>query len=178
MDRQKLTPGIPLFARFGGLVCLLAVLAGPAGILPALLAAGAALEGSHTVHLSRVEGTCHLVLSHERGTTGCSGYDARHNPGSGIHRHGIVARALCLLAEPAGVEPDHVADFSIGPAGEKLSSSVLRPAKFGQSSIVLLQQFVARVPTSDFVKSVLLLNCGPPEGAFFVRSLRSTVLLV
>jgi hypothetical protein len=178
MDRKKSAPDSDRFARVGALVCLLSVMLGPAGIFPGLLAGGAVWEGSHEVHIGWDDGTCHLVLSHERGQAGRRDYDPRHNPGSGIHRHGLAAGLLCFLANPNDREPDHAADFSIGPAGEEIlkrSGRPMQPAPDPGMALVKSEH----PPRTVGLPSVLsLLNHGPPPFAGSAHLMGSTVLLL
>jgi hypothetical protein len=94
-----------------------------------LLALGAVLEGSHTVRVGMEDAQLHLVLSHERGEAGRPDYNPSHHPRHSAHRHGLAAGVLCLLAGSRGMEPDHVATFATGAAGERRSPALSTEGK-------------------------------------------------
>jgi len=65
------------------------------------------VDRSHHVALQPTVNGLQVVLRHD-----C--------PGSSTHRHGLVARALTLLAQrPSGAQPDHVIQFAACPPAEQ-----------------------------------------------------------
>lgn len=107
--------------RCAALVCAAAYLLGGMEVIPEFLALGAWLEGSHSVRMALGGDQVTVVLSHERiGSKGVI------NAGRAnlLHRHGPVARMICLL-DASQATPDHVARFN----PNQLSESVRQIAK-------------------------------------------------
>lgn len=86
-----------------GVTCLLAYLCGSLGALPELCALAASLDRSHTPFFAVRDSGTTLVLSHAR--IGVS------SVANGSHRHGIIARGLCVLANADSSSPDHRLEF-------------------------------------------------------------------
>ena len=159
------------------MLCLLAILLGPAQVFPGLLAVGAALEGSHTIRVGCDGSEFHLVLSHERGQAGRPDYNPRHHPQNPAHHHGLAAGFLCLIAGRGGMEPDHVADFTTGSGWENLSqpSAEAMPADTVKFMPVESESASSMIELTRFLS---LQDHGPPDQTGLVLLLRSTVLLV
>jgi hypothetical protein len=85
--------------------------------LAPVLTTGAGLaDRSHHVALQQTARGIQVVLRHE-----C--------PNSPTHRHGIVARALTLMAErPVGSQPDHIIQFTASAPLEQPPAFILAPA--------------------------------------------------
>jgi hypothetical protein len=180
MARNQSPPISIRRARVGAALCLLAVLLGPAQVLPGLLAVGAALEGSHSVKVGSDGAEFHLVLSHERGQAGRPDYNPRHHPQHPAHRHGLAAGVLCFLGDRSAMEPDHVANFATGSACEKISQSSALEGKAADLETLMPSVTAAASTVMRCVTLRLLLhqNHGPPGMTDLPRMLRSTVLLV
>lgn len=168
----------PSLSRVKALLCLLAVLLGPAQLLPGLLAAAAAIEGSHTVRVGLDGADFRLVLSHERGTVGRSDYDPRHHPQHPAHCHGLASRVLCLMADRGGMEADHVAVFTAGSAWQNSQRLTEDKAQMADTKNTTTSEsdfnFTAGGPTrfpAGLVRRPLV-------DAGRLRLLRSTVLLI
>ncbi len=148
MARRRWSLKISARSPIEALLCLLAALMGPAQLLPDLLALGAALENSHTVHVGSDGSGLHLVLSHERGQPGRPDYTPRHHPLDTRHRHGLAAGLLCVLAANDVGEPEHSAFFASG--------SILELSRNAQAT---------NTPAAD---SNAWPSCPPPSGTAIV----------
>jgi hypothetical protein len=165
-------------ARVGAVLCFIAIVFGPSQIFPGLLALGAALEGSHTVRVGVDHTHFHLVLSHERGHSDRPDYNPRHHPQHPAHHHGPAAGVLCFLVGSRSLEPDHVANFTIGSTGERRA-----PISTGESTCGPGSFASPSDSTADFAATVSAClrphdHHGPPEKIGLRQLLDSTVLLV
>jgi hypothetical protein len=107
--------------RCAALVCAAAYLLGGMEVLPEFLALGAWLEGSHSVRIALGGDQVTVVLRHER----IGSKDVGNSRGATLlHRHGPVARVICLL-DSSSATPDHVARFN----PSQLSESARQIAK-------------------------------------------------
>ena len=151
-----------------GAFCLATYLFGGAKIVPALLALGAQLEGSHTVLIGGSGGTFDLLLHHE----------AKSWPSGGWvnHRHGLVSKLFCAFASSENFDPDHVLHF---PSGF-----------FSESTSVEMAFAAASTCLFNSIQSVLWSLCPAPADRFDMKlhpparapghlpALRVTVLVI
>ena len=91
-------------SRWTAVLCLLAFLAGGAGVLPSLFLVMAAWDGTHTPQVRSTASQFKLVLHHR-----VPGHSSPITEAGGLaaHRHGLAAKSLCLLATPSPLDPDH-----------------------------------------------------------------------
>ncbi len=161
-----------LFRRVAAVGCAVAYLAGASETLPQLLALGALLEGSHTVHVSRDQGQISIVLSHERGGARerCVGSAALR------HRHGPAAHVICFFATHSVSLADHVANFATVSACEQSGSkSTLR---FASGPVVAAAPIAPAVSVLT-AGTLSPLNCFRyPEVSDQLVFIRSSVLLI
>jgi hypothetical protein len=174
-NRRLLVPA--RFARVGAVLCLVALFLGPSQVVPGLLALGAALEGSHAVRVGMDQSQFHLVLSHERGQADRPDYNPRHHAGHPAHHHGLAAGILCFLGDSRGLEPDHVANFTMGTAGERRAQTSLTESQGELASLALPSDCAGFTVTAPAIAR-LRQHHGPPERTGLQQLLRSTVLLV
>jgi len=91
-----------------GILCLLAYSAGSSGTLPGLCALTASLDSSHRARIELADDAFTVVLSHGQKVGG--------DPS--LHRHGTVARWLCVLADQHSAGADHRLQFRSGGTSE------------------------------------------------------------
>jgi hypothetical protein len=143
---------------------LLVFLVGATPAAPALAAFVALADGGHRVVIEETARGIRVVLGH----------DGAHSPG---HRHGLVARALTLVAErPAGPRPDHVLQFSSAPASDRNRAAALT----GAPDLPVRHPLSPFVPLSGSSGTLLQLamHLSVPPGDGLLLSLRSTVLIL
>jgi hypothetical protein len=153
--------------RVASLLCLLAFLCGASGALPELCALVASFDRSHSPIVGARDAGLVLILSHAKNRTNA----ASTTP----HRHGVVARGLCLLANQNPTQTDHRLEFAPGGVSEISQSSFKLAARSaGADSIFncLALSAVPSVNTSGFWTHA------PPCSPDSLLSTRFTVLLV
>ncbi|MEK7678106.1 MAG: hypothetical protein AAB676_19930, partial [Verrucomicrobiota bacterium] len=134
-------------------------------LAPALTALLALADRSHPVAVQQTARGIQVVL--------------RHNFfNSPTHRHGMVARALTMIAErPVGSQPDHVIQFAASATSEQASALAIEPAPGAPAPGLF--------PSYDFLTcparptAVPAAHPRPPPGTSgLLLSLRSTVLVI
>jgi hypothetical protein len=159
---------LPQVRWFAGVVCLVAYLCGASGALPELCALAASSDRSHTPFFAVRDSGMTLVLSHAR--NGVS------NVAKVPHRHGIIARGLCVLANPNSISSDHRVEFASCGTLESPQGKVRLTTPTTQPTSVLLPpplinplaaeaSFFRQIQTSSGISESLL-------------STRFTVLLI
>jgi hypothetical protein len=149
-----------LVGGWGALVLYLAIYA-PAGM--GLAALVGSFDSNHQVQMRSVERGLALVLHHGRN---CA-----------EHRHGVVARALTCLAQPASAtDPDHVIQFAATDTLARTGQIALPPLwGFEGPSLVLTE--VVQVSCAD--NALGFARPRPPPGECGLACcLRTTILLI
>ena len=149
-----------LVGGWGALVLYLAVHA-PAGM--GLAALVGSFDSNHQVQMRSGEGGLALVLHHGRN---CAG-----------HRHGVIARALACLAQPASAtDPDNVIQFAATDTLARKGQIALPPLQgFERPSLVLTE--VVLVSCAD--NAPRFARPHPPPGECGLAGcLRTTILLI
>ena len=160
-------PTVPRRQRLASLVCLLAFLCGASGVLPELCALMASFDRSHSPLIGAREAGLVVILSHAKNRTPA----APNTP----HRHSVVARGLCLLANQNPTQTDHRLEFATGGVSDVSQTSLkLAPRSVCAYSIFncLALSAIPSVNTSGFWTHARA--CSPDS----LLSTRFTVLLV
>lgn len=124
-----------------------------------------ATDRSHHVTVQQTDTGIQVVLQHD-----CLSRT--------MHQHGLVARALTLIAQrPAAGHPDHVIQFAYG-IGVQANATILLALERGATLASVLSLHGSFTESSPFhtlrsVPSGLSVGAAP-----FLLSLRSTVLLI
>jgi hypothetical protein len=134
-------------------------------LVPGLTALLATLDRSHHVAVQQTADGLQVVLRHD-----CVNAPA--------HRHGLVARALTLIAQrPAEGHPDHVIQFAASATSQPASTFTLAPATGEPASILFppceFLPCVARPAARTAVRPR-----PPPDASGSLLSVRSIVLLI
>jgi len=100
-----------------------------------------------------------------------------HGPNCTAHRHGIVARALTVFAQPASAtDPDHVIQFSAADnSSGPTQLTVSRPANSELSGVVVAETFLC---CARETRPSLIPTHPPPDERGQLLCLRSTLLLI
>src|SRR5262245_39020601 len=146
-------------------ICLLCLfLFSTTPIAPGLTALLGLADRSHHLAVHQSTRGIQVVLQHD-----C--------PNSPTHRHGLVARALVMIAErPSGSRADHVIEFSASSTPEKASALTIAVAPGSVTAEVF--------PVFDLspfsVRSAVVRTQPPhpPDANGFLQSVRATVLLI
>ena len=147
----------------GWLICLYVFSATPAA--PAFVALLGSADRNHRVALQQTADGIQLVLRHE-----CAN--------SPTHRHGLVARALTLLAQrPVAGKPDHVIQFATSTTALQAATvATISPTSDATSVLVLSRDLVR---DCGWLRGALLTAPRPPpEKNSLLLILDSTLLLI
>ena len=166
------------FRRAAGLACVAAYLVSGTETLPQVLALGAWLEGSHTVHIVRSQGQITTVLSHERAVPGRPGSAPRPSAQKGLHRHGLGARVFCLFADQTAPTADHVASFAAASACVRPSGKSNTQLQAGLAKMPAAPVNLAAIPAAPELCRLARTALAMPRPADSLRFLRSTVLVI
>lgn len=166
MKRRR--PTIQCGRAMAGLVCLLAFLCGASGALPELCALAASLDRSHTPLVGARDNGLVLVLSHVK-----RGASAATTP---RHRHGVVARGLCLLANQNSTQADHRLEFASVGVSESARPGLKLAARAAPGVAVFNCFARAPLPMGKLVAPVRTFAPSCPSHPLL--STRFTVLLV
>jgi len=159
-----------LWRRLQAVICLLPLLAVHTQVLPALVALGATIEGSHTTYLGIDSNGFRIVLSHERGNVARPDYLPGHRAGNAAHRHGIASSLVCLTGGFGG-QLDHSATFSSGTVTEQRGGG--EPA----ADAPLFSE-IPSLASSGSAPLRFVLNPAPADFPFTLEAVRTTVLLL
>jgi hypothetical protein len=174
-QRRKQGAGL---RRAAALACAAAYLFSGTETLPQLLALGAWLEGSHTVHVGRSQGQLSAVLSHERGVPGGLGRTPRHPTETRLHRHGLGARIFCLFTDRTAPETDHVATFAAPLACKRPGGASKMKFQAGQAGMPAALLNLGAIPAGSEVSSFARATLAAPRPADSLRCLRSIILVI
>ena len=164
-ERPTILRHLPTLRLVGGSFLVLLGLVTATPLAPALTALLALADRSHPVAVQQTARGIQVVL--------------RHNFfNSPTHRHGMVARALTMIAErPVGSQPDHVIQFAASATSEQASALAIEPAPGAPAPGLF--------PSYDFLTcparptAVPAAHPRPPPGTSgLLLSLRSTVLVI
>lgn len=160
--------------RLATLLGMLAILAGPAQVIPGLLSLGVALEHSHAVRIGFDGETFRLVLAHDGGTPAGG---ARHglNP---VHHHGFASRLVCILGEGSEDHPDHTAAFVTGSAWEEMRSQLAAVPPSGDLDSAIWLGAVTEDVASILSVVMTHRDHGPPTSAVLQQAVRSIIFLI
>ena len=113
-------------SRWPAVLCLLAYLAGGAGVLPSLFLMIASKDGTHTPLVGGTPDQFKLVLHHR---TLCGSGLVTELGTKAPHQHGLAAKTLCLLSTQSPFDPDHRVELAPSsptePTGERAISPPL-----------------------------------------------------
>ena len=142
-------------------------------VLPALLTAGAWLDGDHAVHVSASPGRLEVVLSHHDEDTHAAG----HHPNSTHqHQHGWATAVLVAVAATSAPESDHVLGFQLSTL---LATEHPNPALPVATPSDTLSPPTAQLVTLTTLPAVAPVAAArPPPVSHLLVSLRTTVLVV
>jgi len=156
---------VPIFRLIGGGCLGLLYLLTATPVALALTALLALADSSHHLAIQQTEHGIQLVLHHDR-------------VNSPTHRHGMVARALTLIAQrPVGAQPDHVIEFTARATSEQTPALAFGPTPDSLALEPFFQYETLPYPVRLNTASTVYPR--PPPG--IVGSLlntRSTVLLI
>ena len=124
---DKYQNGSPV-SRWTALVCLLAYLAGGAGILPCLFLVIATKDGTHTSLVGVTRDQFKMVLQHR---TPCDSGPAAGAP----HQHGLGAKTLCLLSTQSPLDPDHRLELAQSSPTESTNVRTISPPLWEATSL-------------------------------------------
>jgi len=132
---------------------------------PLLMMLLAMTDSSHHAVIGQTSSGTQVVLRH----------DCYHSP---THRHGIVARAITLVAQrPAEGNPDHVIQFADSPISEQLSTLAVTPVSDSSAhNFHLLSNLLS--PQAFLIVEPAVLPRPPTAANSLLTSIRSTVLRI
>lgn len=145
---------------------VMAILVGPAQVVPALLSVGVALEHSHVVRVAFDGTTFRLVLRHESQSA------------VPLHRHGLASQILCLVAERSSDHPDHCASFATGSAWEELRSQYAAGTPPCAVACWGLVDSSGAASVGSLVSCREVRDLGPPVSDALSLILRATVIQI
>ncbi len=167
MHRHGLTflRHLPVWRRVGGLGLLSAFLFNATPLPAAVTALVALADKTHHAAVQQTARGVQVVLRH----------DCFISP---VHRHGLVAQALTLIAQkPTKAQPDHLIQFAFGDQSARTT-----PLAFLPLAPPAAPAFFAPcdpLPASFDLKSGPQVQSGPPPPpGGWLLSLRCTVLLI
>ena len=156
------------------MLCLLAFLAGGAGVLPSLFLVMATWDGTHTPQVRSTASQFKLVLHHR--TPGHFGPVTEAGTWT-AHRHGMAAKSLCLLSTPSPLDPDHRLELAPSSPTERTGGRTMAPPLW-ETPLVLFPsvELSSWQPTREPV--LFPLEHNPPANAGPLSSTASTVLVI
>lgn len=165
-DTPSLPRCLPTLRRVGGSWLMWLYLLTGTPLVPSVTTLLAMADRSHQVAVQQTGVGIRVVLRHRCVT--CP-----------AHRHGIIARALTLIAQrPAEGHPDHVIQFAASAVSQRAPALALTPAARAPAPELFPPPCDLR-PCPALLTSVLAAHPRPPPDAGgLLISLRSTVLLI
>ena len=161
--RKTLSNLIPILPHVVGSFLLCVYVATATPILPVLTALLGSTDRSHHVALQQTAQGVQVVLRHE-----CANLLA--------HRHGVVARALTLLAQRSTTGADHVIQFTSTAISEQTPVFTVTSASDSAAPDILSPSNFS--PYSTGIAALASAYPRPPDKGSSLLSICSTILLI